>query len=118
MAYVGFFAYLANHPKNYPCQNIFVECKNYSGEPGNPELDQLSGRFSPRRGMVGLLVCRSILGRKTFAARCRDTADDGRGYIIALDDEDLRELVSAAHVGDPQRLQFRIMKAKFDTLIM
>ena len=37
-----------------------VECKNYSRDLKNPELEQLSGRFSPRRGQVGIAACRTI----------------------------------------------------------
>lgn len=42
----GFFHWLGDH---FAAPHIFVECKNYEGDPGNPELDQLGGRFSPRR---------------------------------------------------------------------
>jgi hypothetical protein len=87
----GFFEWVAKH---YPSAMIFVECKNYSSDLANPELDQLSSRFSPRRGQVGLLVCRTITDKDRMAARCRDTANDGRGYVIALDDADLRALVT------------------------
>jgi hypothetical protein len=115
LAITGFFGYLANH---YPCANIFVECKNYSADPGNPELDQLSGRFSPSRGKVGLLACRRIANRELFMQRCRDTAHDQRGYIIPLDDDDLRTLVATAQMGDATHVQFRILKEKFDYLVM
>jgi hypothetical protein len=73
----------------YPAAHLFVECKNYGKEVGNPELDQLSGRFSPSRGQVGLLVCRSFQNKLLFMKRCIDTAKDLRGFVIALDDDDL-----------------------------
>lgn len=96
MALNGFFSWLASH---YPCAHVFVECKNYKNDPNNPELDQLAGRFSPSRGKVGLLVCRSFDKKALFLKRCRDTAQDDRGYIIALDDNDLKLMVEARKEG-------------------
>ena len=78
----GFFKWLS---ANFSAAHVFVECKNYGKELENPELDQLAGRFSPSRGQFGLLVCRTFKNKLKFAARCRDTAVDGRGFIIALD---------------------------------
>lgn len=68
---------------------IPVECKNYRKEMRNPELDQLAGRFGHQRGFVGLLLCRSMDNRQRIIAGCRDTANDGRGYVIVLEDSDL-----------------------------
>ena len=84
----GFFFRLHNQ-HNTPSPFIFVECKNYSSDPANPELDQLSGRFSPNRGQFGLLVCRTIIDMNLFLNRCADTFGDSRGTIIPLVDLDL-----------------------------
>lgn len=92
MASMGFFLWLSKH---HPSGNIFFECKNYGREIGNPELDQLSGRFSMNRGRVGLIVCRNFKDRALFEKRCRDTAQDQRGFIMALGDDDLASLVEA-----------------------
>jgi len=109
----GFFKWLSMH---FPSPNIFIECKNYSGEIGNPELDQLSGRFSPSRGTVGILVCRSFDDKNLFLERCRDTAIDQRGYIIVLDDSDLKALVVDREKTSGNQ-DFSLIKNQFDNLI-
>lgn len=78
---------------NIPCQYIMVECKNYSADPNNPELDQLSGRFSPNRGKVGFLLCRTINNFDRFINRCQDTYRDDRGLIIPIVDADIIQIL-------------------------
>lgn len=84
----GIFFRFSNN-MNLPCQYIMIECKNYSSDPINPELDQLSGRFSPNRGRVGFLLCRKIENFDRFMDRCRDTYRDERGLIIPIVDNDI-----------------------------
>jgi Restriction endonuclease len=84
----GFF-YRLHTAQQVASNFIMVECKNYSSDVGNPELDQLTGRFSTNRGKLGILVSRSFDERALFIARCRDTAQAGRGFILPLVDEDI-----------------------------
>lgn len=114
MAQDDFFAWLRD---SYPAPYIMVECKNYSEDPDNPALDQLSGRFSPRRGKFGILVCRKIDNKERFEQKCRDTADDERGFIIGLDDDDLRELVSAVRSAKKDE-RLNLLRDKFKKLVM
>ena len=90
----GFFFTLPNKNALLPCPFIFVECKNYSADVANPELDQLSGRFSNRRGRVGILACRALDMSEGFIKRCADTYEDDRGLIIPITDEDLNTALS------------------------
>ncbi|WP_018630461.1 hypothetical protein [Niabella aurantiaca] len=85
--------YRLSEKMRLPCQYIFIECKNYTSDPENPELDQLAGRFAVNRGTVGFLICRSFTNRKLFIERCRDTYKDGRGLIIPLVDQDIINLL-------------------------
>ena len=81
------------------CEIIYVECKNYTEDLANPELDQLVARFSSRRGRVGIIVCRGFDNKERFLDRCRDASRDDRGWVLVLDDHDLRQLVSEAEAS-------------------
>lgn len=114
VAQSGFFNWLSLH---YCSPHIFAECKNYGTEIGNPELDQLGGRFSKSRGQVGILLCRRFENRPLVVQRCRDTAMDSRGFILPLEDDDLRQLVTARRHAD-ESIEFESLKRIFDSLIM
>ena len=75
------------------CPFIFVECKNYKSEVSNPEMDQLLGRFSDRRGKFGIIVCRKVDDKVTMRRRCQDAFKDGRGTVFVFEDEDIRSLL-------------------------
>ncbi|TBZ07835.1 hypothetical protein [Rhizobium leguminosarum] len=92
--------------------NVAVECKNYQKQIANPELDQLSGRFGHQRGFFGMLLCRSMDDRKAIIKRCRDTANDQRGYIIVLEDTDLVTMLN--YVADGRRAEIdKFLDARF-----
>ena len=47
--------------------------------------------------------------------RCKDTAADGRGFIIAIDDDDLRQLISdIRYAEDDQKLS--LLRDRFQQL--
>jgi hypothetical protein len=64
-----------------------------------------------------LLVCRTFADKDLFITRCRDTAQDQRGFIIPLDDDDLSVLVHDRHLSN-QSLKYPLLKQRFDRLIM
>lgn len=101
--------------QHYSAPLVIVECKNYSDDVANNELDQLAGRFGPRRGRVGLLLSRSFKNQQRFAQRCRDTATDDRGYIIHLTDADLETMVDEARTSDYP--SFGLLRERFNALI-
>jgi hypothetical protein len=109
----GFFDWVGNH---YVAPYIWVECKNYTDDIANPEVDQLAGRFSPRRGKVGLLVHRAISNKQQLLKRCKDTAADDRGFIIALDDDDIRALIEERR-QEEEDCKFSLLRQRFDDLV-
>ncbi|PYC25881.1 hypothetical protein DMO17_09435 [Aquipseudomonas alcaligenes] len=108
----GFFSWLAQH---YPAAKIFIECKNYDDDLSNPEVDQLSGRFSPSRGKFGIIVYRKCKNAHLLDLRCKDTANDQRGYIVTLSDDEIIELIKERESANPY--SFPLLKRKFDALI-
>jgi len=114
-AKTGFFQWL-HAVQHVPCSFIMAECKNYSADPANPELDQLAGRFSVQRGQFGLMVCRTCDDRAVFQQRCRDTALDGRGYILLLVDADIEELLMLKASGREQDID-RWLDGQFRSIV-
>ncbi len=112
----GFFWSLSQI-KQVPSAYIFAECKNYSIDPANPELDQLSGRFSVNRGRFGFLVCRKFTNKDLFHQRCRDTAQDGRGFIVALDDSDVTQLLEFRKNNNADGIN-TFLDARYKKLVM
>lgn len=112
----GFF-YELYSLHNIQCPKIFVECKNYGKDIGNPEIDQLQGRFSNRRGNFGILVCRSVKNKKDLLLRCKDSLNDKGHYIVVLDDNDMFTLINLKANGDETRID-DFLNSKLDELIM
>jgi len=88
----GFFNRLPN-VHNIPSSIIMIECKNYTHDIKNPELDQISGRFSVNRGKFGIITCRNIQNMDCYIKRCQDTHKDDRGLIVPLVDDDLIKML-------------------------
>ncbi|HET6274555.1 MAG TPA: hypothetical protein VFE16_01290 [Candidatus Cybelea sp.] len=109
----GFFRWVND---NYGAPTVTMECKNYSADPRNPEVDQLAGRFNAGRGWFGVLLCRSVNNMDLLLERCRDWALQRRSYIIPLTDGDLRELVNRRRNGDDQGM-LRFLRSRFDALM-
>jgi len=99
----GVFHHIPN-ARRLPCAYVPFERKNYVTEVGNPELDQLAGRFSANRGMLGLLCCRHFEDRELFIRRCRDTFKDGRGLILPVDDETVLRFLGLIQRGRRQEI--------------
>lgn len=93
----GVFHWLSmNHTAPY----VVGECKNYTNDLTNTEVDQLIGRFSPLRGRVGLLLYRSVKNRDLLIKRCIDAFAHGQGVILAFNDDDVATLAGMDRNGE------------------
>jgi hypothetical protein len=87
----GFFKQLAEG-YNIICPNIFIECKNYRGDIGNPEFAQIHNRLNKIRGQFGIIVCRTIKDARKARDRQNNLKNDQK-YVIVLVDTDIKRLV-------------------------
>lgn len=94
----GFF-YTLHNIHQIISRYIFVECKNYSDDPSNPEVDQLSGRFSVNTSKFGFLVCRTIDNKERFLNRCIDIWKQKNELIIPIIDDDIILILSKIKEG-------------------
>jgi hypothetical protein len=115
IAATGFFFDIP-HNEGIALNLLPVECKNYEEEISNPELDQLAGRFNANRGWFGLLVCRKVENRAYITRKCKDAAEDDRGFMLVLDDEDLRQMVLEKK-RDADSTAFRHLALRYNELI-
>lgn len=109
----GFFGGLAVS-RHLPCRDIIVECKNLSGDMGNPEVDQINGRLADTTGRFGLLICREIANPTRLLERCRRYSSNGN-FIVPLADEDLIVMLQMVVDGEEENIEF-FMDEKFRQL--
>ncbi len=112
---MGFFSHRRDNP-NVLANTVIVECKNYSNDIANTEIDQLLGRFDNNRGKLGLITCRSIDDLDLINKRCIDIASRQMGYIIVLTDEDIIYTLEAKANLDDKRIQ-SLLQEKFRVLL-
>lgn len=100
----GFFYNIRTAP-NIIANKIIVECKNYTHDLQNPEIDQLSGRFSPQRGKFGIMLARQFDNRALFIKRCQDTLNDDRGLVIPIVDEDIIKMLTLIENNERYKIE-------------
>ncbi len=95
----GSFFRIAQDNFQIPCRYIYLECKNYSTDIRNPELDQMNGRFSVNTGKLGIILCRSFEDEPLFLRRCSDIWVAQNNLIIPLTDADIIETLRKKKLG-------------------
>ena len=88
----GFFYDLRTR-YNIPSPIIFIECKNYSEDIRNPELQQIETRLNGALGMFGMIVCRKIDNNDELLAKLKDIFHRQRKHIIILNDLDIQKII-------------------------
>lgn len=99
-----------------PSSLIMIECKNYKEYIGNPEVDQLSGRFSTNRGKFGMLLFRKISNEELLMNRCKDICMDKKEIIIPLMDKDLNDVLDCIINNGENNIE-KIISDKFFKII-
>lgn len=99
----GFFYRIALDP-DIKANILHVECKNYTNDIANPELDQLLGRFDHNRGNLGMLFYRSSEDKAAVVARCKDAAKSKRGILLPVDDDFVAKCLNLICKGNRQMI--------------
>ncbi|QDK34713.1 hypothetical protein DM450_18400 [Sphingomonas sp. IC081] len=86
-------------------REVIIEAKNYSDDIANPEIDQLAGRFDPRRGRFGIIVCRAVDDEKVLTKRCKDVFQAQNGILITLTDKNIIDLLNTQPLARGSALQ-------------
>lgn len=97
-------------------REIMIECKNYSEDLANNEIDQMIGRFDPRRGRLGIVACRSVVDNVRLVNRCRDAFNAQQGAILVFTDADFETLLNSHNISREPALQ-SMCRAKFRELL-
>lgn len=103
----GFFHRMLTAPQTVALK-IPVECKNYTKDPANPELDQIAGRFAPNRGWLGFMIYRTVSNYDLLIKRCHDTAVEKRGFVIPLGDNETTEMLQDVASGKRGKIDDRL----------
>lgn len=103
-ASTGFFARIRTD-SFFVSREVMMECKNYSEDISNPEVDQLIGRFDPRRGRFGIIFCRNIIDKNRTIDRCIDAFKSAQGAIIVITDADIIEMLEADMLHRERKVQ-------------
>lgn len=105
----GFFAHRRDDNVTH-ANTVIVECKNYSKDIHNQEIDQLLGRFDKNRGYFGIITCRDIENKDALEKRLRDAAVRQQGHIIVLTDNDIIGMLEAKAVLDDDAIRDKLFR--------
>ncbi|WP_375103251.1 DNA cytosine methyltransferase [Paenibacillus sp. RS8] len=112
----GFFAHIRDRHHVF-CPRIIIECKNYTSDPSNPEVDQLLGRLGEHTGKLGILICREVQDYQKLLNRCKDVLNQFGSYIFFLTDNDIKELLKLKQIPDEEGI-LEYLSSVWDRLTM
>jgi hypothetical protein len=90
--------------------SIPIECKNYNGNLGNNEFNQLADRLSPETSLLGFLFCRRIKKREQISYHVSDRFMRQKKCILVFDDQYLKDLVEMRRHQDYRRIESLLRK--------
>lgn len=97
------------------CPNIFIECKNYNEDLGNPVFAQIQNRLNKKSGQFGIIVCRKIINRRRVRKRQGTLVNDDK-YVLVLVDSDIEKLVRMKLKGEEEEID-DLFEEKFKELL-
>lgn len=95
---------------------IHVECKNYTNDIANPEIDQLLARFDHTRGRFGMLFFRNSDNLMKLKLRCKDAVRQHLGVVLPIDDNFIIQCLDYIEINERRRVDM-ILESLFQEII-
>lgn len=95
---------------------VHVECKNYTNDIANPEIDQLLARFDHTRGRIGMLFFRSSDDLMRLKQRCRDAVRQYLGVILPIDDNFIIQCLDYIEINQRDKID-ELLESLFQEII-
>lgn len=83
---------------------IHIECKNYTNDIANPEIDQLLARFDHTRGRFGMLFFRNSDNLIKLKLRCKDAVRQQLGVVLPIDDSFIIQCLDYVEIHEREKI--------------
>jgi len=94
---------------------VLVECKNYSVDIKNAEVDQLTARLTVDWGRFGIIVCRKNTDKDGIMNRLKGVRKiEPKNHVLCLEDSDMIRLLRL-HLSDPDEVD-EYMNSKMEEI--
>lgn len=95
---------------------IHVECKNYTNDIENPEIDQLLARFDHTRGRFGMLFFRNSANLSKLKLRCKDAVRQHLGVVLPIDDSFIIQCLNCVEIHEREKID-GLLESLFQEII-
>ena len=91
--------------QQYQATSVPMECKNYSGDLGNDEFNQMADRLGPKSTRLGIVFCRKVKDKKSVGKHLADRWLRQDKMMLLIDDPVLKYLTQLRLAGNYESIE-------------